>query len=84
MELIEGRTIENEYVDIDDKQFKDCNLVNCILRYSGQPVIFEGSHLKSCRYVFFGPARGTVHFLEAVGLLSSSPGDWGEFPEMVH
>jgi hypothetical protein len=83
MELIERRTFENEYVDLDDKQFKECKLVNCVLRYSGQPVIFESSRLESCRYVFFGPARATVHFLQAVNLLVPSS-DWGEYPEGVN
>lgn len=83
MKLIEGRTIENEYVDLDGKQFRDCTLINCLLRYSGEPVIFESSRLESCRYVFFGPARATVHFLQAVGLLSMSTGEWGEYPDGV-
>jgi hypothetical protein len=82
METIEGRTIENEYVDLDDKKFTDCTLIDCLLRYSGKPVIFERSRLESCRYVFFGPARATVHFLEAVGMLPGSP-DWGEYPDGV-
>lgn len=83
MELIEGRTFENEYVDVDEKQFKECTLINCVLRYSGQAVIFERTRFESCRYVFFGPARATVHFLEAVSLLPSSS-EWGEYPEDVN
>jgi hypothetical protein len=82
MEVIEGRTIENEYVDIDNKQFKSCTLSNCLLRYSGDPVIFEQSQFRGCRYVFFGHARATVHFLQAVGLVSPST-DWGEYPDGV-
>lgn len=84
MELIEEQLIEDQAVTIDGKEFRDCTLVRCILHYSGESVIFQRTKLQNCTYVFFGAARGTVHFLQSVGLMPFQPSDWGEFPNEVH
>lgn len=84
METIQDQVIEGQSISIDCKLFRDCTLVRCILEYSGEPVIFERTQLQNCTYLFFGPARGTVHFLQSVGLMPYQPSDWGEFPDQVH
>ena len=84
MEVIQGQLIEDQSVTIDGKEFRDCTLVRCVLKYSGDSVVFTRTQLKNCTYVFFGPARGTVHFLQSVGLMPYQPADWGEIPDNIH
>ncbi len=84
MERIVDRTIRDECMAIDGKLFQGCTLDCCILEYSGGPVVFEHTVIRRCRYVFFGPARGTVHFLQNVGLLVGDTSLWAEFPESVN
>ena len=84
MRQIQGETIEGQVLAIDDKEFIDCTLVDCVLEYSGRPVSFTRTHMRGCRYVFFGSARSTVHFLQGVGLLSNAPGEWSEFPDTIN
>ena len=84
MEVIEDQEIRGESVTIDDKSFIRCTLVDCILEYGGRPVLFDRTHLRRCRYVFFGKARSTVHFLQGVGLMEHGAGEWGEFSPQVH
>ncbi len=84
MEIIQGQTIQGESLEIDDKNFVDCTLIDCILEYSGSPVMFERTRFQGCRYVFFGRARRTVHFLQGAGLMTYDPLDWGEFSNQVN
>ena len=84
MELIQNLILEGELVTIDDKHFVDCTFIDCILEYRGQAVSFERTQMSGCRYVFFGHARSTVHFLQGAGLMPYTPGEWGEFPDMIH
>ena len=84
MELIQGQTIEGELLSIDEKRFIDCVFIDCVLEYRGSPVSFTRTRTKGCRYVFFDSACSTVHFLQGVGLLNHSPGEWGEFPDTVN
>ena len=84
METIQGRVLHNDSFQIDDKIFVDCTFVNCILEYSGRPVHFERTRLRGCRYVFFGEAKCTVHFLQCTGLLPDDDSNWGEYPSTVN
>jgi len=84
VEVIQGQTIQGESLQIDDKNFVDCTLIDCILEYSGHPVMFERTCFRGCRYVFFGRARRTVHFLQGTGLMTYDPSDWGEFSNQVN
>ncbi len=84
METISNITFEGESISVDHKHFMDCTFSNCILEYSGEPFTLERTQLTNCRYVFFGLARGTVHFLQCIGLLPHSPEQWLEFPEQVN
>ncbi len=82
MQTIQQRVFEGEVLEMDDKHFIDCTLTNCILRYSGRALVLEKTLLRGCNYVFFGRAKGTVRFLEMMGLLRAQAGEWGEFPEL--
>ena len=73
-------TIRDELLEIDTKNFIDCTLIGCILEYSGHPVVFERTRLLGSRYVFFGPAKSTVQFLQNTALMSYNPEEWGNFP----
>jgi len=84
MELIEGRTITGEQLAMDNKEFRHCTLIDCVLEYGGGDVVLDHTMLQGCRYVFFGPARGTVHFLQAVGLLDQNMQAWKEIPDHVN
>ena len=84
MEQIQGQIIKGQTVTIDEKEFRDCVLERCVLEYSGGSVVFERTKLQSCTYVFFGPARGTIHFLQSVGLMPYEPSDWDEFPKEIN
>ncbi len=52
METIQNQTIESESFAIDDICFINCTIINCILEYSGGPVMFNRTRLQRCRYVF--------------------------------
>jgi hypothetical protein len=84
MTTVRDEVFSDVDVQIDDKSFEGCTLERCTLRYSGGPVIFQRTIFKSCKYVFYGPARATVHFLEATGLIATDPSTWTEFPEQIH
>lgn len=84
MEVVACRTFRNERVILDEKHFVDCDLIECILEYSGGPIAFESSKISRCQYFFYGPARRTVDYLQAVGLVNSNPSEWAEESEQVH
>ncbi len=78
METIQGKTLHNGSLQIDEKTFIDCTFINCILEYSGRPVHFERTLLRGCRYIFFGEAKCTVQFLQCTGLLLHEADQWGD------
>ena len=84
MELIHNQIFEDELLSIDEKDFVDCTLTNCILEYRGLQVSFTRTRMNGCRYVLFENARSTVHFLQGVGLMTHVPSEWGEFPETIN
>jgi hypothetical protein len=84
VEIVQGRTLQSVAVVIDGTTFVDCTMIDCTLEYSGGPVAFERTQMRACRYVFFGQAKATVHFLQGVGLMGQHPLEWGEFPILVH
>ena len=84
MEDILFQTIEGESLTIDGKHFVDCLLIDCILEYSGEPVSFERTLMRGCRYVFHGNARSTVQFLQETGLMPFVPSEWGEFSDRMN
>jgi len=84
VELIEQRTFYGDILQIDNRIFIDCLLINCTLKYGGSAVSFERTQMRGCQYVFFGRAKRTVHFLQGVGLMANLPGDWADFSEHIH
>ena len=83
METVQDMTFENEILTIDNTLYSRCVLIHCTLEYSGGPVAFEHTQMRGCRYVFFGEARRTVHFLQGVGLLEHKVNEWTELPTMI-
>lgn len=84
MELVENRCFDGENVVLDDKEFRGCTLTGCVLEYSGRPLILSETVLQGCQYVFFGPARATVHFLQGIGLMEHNPLQWAELSSRTH
>ena len=84
MILIDNQIFQNEVVELDNCHFVGCTLINCVLEYHGGEVVFDRTTMRSCRHVFFGRARRTLHYLQGVGLMQYEPSDWGEFPASVH
>jgi hypothetical protein len=76
METIEGRTMHDEIIRMDEKCFVGCTLIHCTLEYGGGPVILERTQLTGCRYVFFGKAKASIDFLQCVGLMSRVDPRW--------
>ncbi|MBE7158105.1 MAG: hypothetical protein INR62_06660 [Rhodospirillales bacterium] len=81
--LVKDQTFRDEILTIDNTHYSNCMLIRCTLEYSGGPVAFEHTQMKGCRYVFFGKARRTVHFLQGVGLLDCIANEWAELPTVV-
>ena len=84
MEIFTNCTFRFRTLSADDTDFVDCVLEDCVLEYSGKSIIFERTHLRRCRYVFFGPAKATVRFLQETELLPCDPMTWAECSDLVH
>ena len=84
METLRNLTFESQSINVDHKHFIECTFKDCVLQYSGEAFTFERTHLTNCRYVFFGLARGTVHFLHCIGLLPENTHQWLEVPEQIN
>ncbi len=84
METIRDEVIQDSRFSLDDKSFVNCSLEGCVLEYSGGNVSFDRTVFRGCKYVFFGRARSTVHFLQAVGLVVDDEKLWAEFPESTN
>lgn len=68
LERLEGRTFNGSTLRLDGRHFVDCTIEDCVLEYSGGPVILEGTHFAGCRYSFSGEAAMTISLLECFGL----------------
>ena len=84
MILISNRYFQDETVELDGCHFVSCTFSNCILEYHGGEVIFDRASMQSCRHVFFGRARRTLHYLQGIGLMDHDPAEWGEFHTTVN
>jgi hypothetical protein len=80
---LENQRIEGQTLSIDGLALINCTLVDCILEYSGTQFLLVDTEIIRCRYVFYGPAKGTVHFLQSVGMMHHKPSEWGEFSDRV-
>ncbi len=69
MEVIYGRTFQNQAVQMDGRHFSHCTMINCILDYSGKPVTLEDTEFQGCQFRFTGDASLTVNFLRCFGML---------------
>jgi len=59
VELIKDRTFKGDTLQIDNRIFIDCLLINCTLEYEGGAVSFKRTQMRGCQYVFFGRAKRT-------------------------
>jgi hypothetical protein len=84
MTKVENQLIEGQSLSIDDVAFINCTLKDCVLEYSGGSFMLVDTEIKGCRYIFYGAARGTIHFLQSVGMVPNSPSEWGEVSERVN
>ncbi len=66
MEAVSGRTFDGEHVVLDGKHFADCILRNCVLEYSGLPVVLETTQFAGCRFQFNGAAAMTMQLMECL------------------
>ena len=74
LEHVRDKTFKNETVEIDGKRFTNCHFDGCELKYSGGDVEFGSCcSVENSRPQFSGPARRTVFFLWALGLLGFDP-----------
>lgn len=69
MVVTAGQTFENRTVQMDNVHFSRCTLINCVLEYSGKPVILEETEFKGCQFRFTCDAAMTVNFLKCFDLL---------------
>jgi hypothetical protein len=76
MERITDTTITDETIVLDDKEFIDCQFVNCKLEYSGGLCVIKNVRQINCMYTFLGPAWHTITFLQSVNLLDKDPEKW--------
>ena len=83
VQTVQDMTFEDEVLTIDNTLYSRCVLIHCTLEYSGGPVGFEYTQMRDCRYVFYGEARRTVHFLQGVGLLNDDEKKWTDFPVLL-
>lgn len=83
METIIGKSLRGERVALDNRSFVSCTFSDCVLEYRGDPVSFQQTRLSHCKYVFEGPAKRTVLFLQETGLMPFDPAEWGEFEDGV-
>jgi hypothetical protein len=67
LELISGQRLKGQYLDIDNKTFKDCVLVDCTLAYHGGGVDFLRTQVSDCRYVFDGAEDSALRALALLG-----------------
>lgn len=76
MERVEGRSLADQVVDMDGKHLVDCVLSNCVLEYSGKPVVLETTRFKGCSFRFKGDAAMTLRFCECFKLFDQGGADY--------
>ena len=69
LERIADRSFTEETVQLDGRHFVDCRVANCVLEYSGGPVILEGTEFTGCRFRFGGEAAMTISLIGCFGLI---------------
>jgi hypothetical protein len=79
----EDQRIGGQTLSIDGLTLINCILMGCILEYAGTHFLLVESEIIRCRYIFYGPAKGTVHFLQSVGMMHPQPSQWGEFSDHI-
>lgn len=67
MDVIVGKTYENETILIDDQRFEDCSFSHCILKYGASgPGTMLRCTVRNSTYTFVGAAERTLQRLAAM------------------
>lgn len=74
MELVAGKTFENETVELAGKRFQGCAFRRCTLSFTGKPFQMAENVIDHCDWQFNDAAHVT---LEMLNLLWSSDGTDG-------
>ena len=64
MEDVRNQQYRNELVLLDDKNFIDCELLECVLEYHGGPVTFLETAVIRCKWSFGSAAHRTINLLQ--------------------
>ncbi len=81
MQIIEGRTLENQTFVLEEVVFVNCVVRKCQLFYSGGDFEWKQSSFEDCTMHFRGAAKNTVAFLRAIGLLKWEQKPPGTIPK---
>lgn len=66
-ECIKGEHITDSVVDLDAAAYVGCELVRCVIVWTGrEPIHLTGTHVEDCRWEFKGPAGTTLDALRAL------------------
>lgn len=76
MERVDGKSLSDQVVNMDGKHFVDCVLSNCVLEYSGKPVVLETTRFEGCSFRFKGDAAMTLRFCECFNLVDRGRADY--------
>jgi hypothetical protein len=70
MTVVDGLTLQDQTVTMDEKHFVGCSLQRCTLEYRGGRLTLEETALSDCRLLFLGDAGRTLHLLQCLGYVT--------------
>ena len=73
MKAERNRTMKDETVTLDGCDYINCNLVRCVLKYSGGNFAWHNSIATDCTVQFHDSAERTIDCLRFFGFLSEIP-----------
>ena len=71
MRVLEGKVLENTFLDLDDLYLKDCKVHNCTIYYSGGDYGWEKTEWKNVKIRWVGEAQNTVRLLRSFHMLAN-------------
>jgi hypothetical protein len=69
MELIENKSDTGAILAIDDKNFINCQFINCTLIYSGGDFAWTNTKFENCRITLAGAAQRTAAVMATFGII---------------
>jgi len=64
---VTGKTFENKEVRLDGREYHDCTIRNCTIKYGGGKTGLHGNRISGCQFDFDGSAARTIQFLADLG-----------------